>query len=290
MHESTDTLWRYMKLSTFLLLLEGKAWLPSVATLRSGDPLEGALDDDLHERLWNRFELREGPKRAIEWLSRNGGWEDEHPFANPGPIHARVYGKFLADDIAALRGAWCWFKSELESAGMWSVYGHQGIAVMTDRDRLRKALPKGKEFNIANIEYVDRRPSAEMNIRNILLGDPDLILQPYFFKAIEYQHEKEVRVVAHCPEGAKGVMITNIDPIELIREVVISPLLPEDEAEAIEKVIRLRPDAGRFSIRKSNLVVRSAASGIIRRINENSHGNRDDQIDLAALPNSLRRL
>jgi len=31
MSEDNDTLWRYMKLSTFLLLLEGKAWLPSVA-------------------------------------------------------------------------------------------------------------------------------------------------------------------------------------------------------------------------------------------------------------------
>ena len=33
MLEPTDTLWRYMKLSTFLLLLDGKAWLPSIATL-----------------------------------------------------------------------------------------------------------------------------------------------------------------------------------------------------------------------------------------------------------------
>jgi DNA repair photolyase len=51
MQDSPDTLWRYMKLSTFLLLLEGKAWFPSVASLRESDPLEAALGDEFHEKL-----------------------------------------------------------------------------------------------------------------------------------------------------------------------------------------------------------------------------------------------
>lgn len=146
MLESTDTLWRYMKLSTLLLLLEGKAWFPSVASLRAGDPLEAALSDDFHEKLWRQLEFQEGSDKAIEWLSKDSQWEDGHPIANASSMYAEVYGKFAADEIASLRAAWCWFKSELESAAMWPIYGHQGIAVMTDRDRLRKSLPSGKDF------------------------------------------------------------------------------------------------------------------------------------------------
>ena len=42
----SQRLWRYMKLSTLLLLLEGTAFLPSVATLRSGDAFEGISSVD----------------------------------------------------------------------------------------------------------------------------------------------------------------------------------------------------------------------------------------------------
>ena len=36
-------IWHYMKFSTLLLLLEGKAYFPSVAKLSATDPLEGQL-------------------------------------------------------------------------------------------------------------------------------------------------------------------------------------------------------------------------------------------------------
>src|SRR5713101_2020700 len=44
--DPTLTLWRYMKVSTFLVLLEGTAFFPSVATLKGVDPLEGHLHPD----------------------------------------------------------------------------------------------------------------------------------------------------------------------------------------------------------------------------------------------------
>src|SRR5947208_10696504 len=39
-------LWRYMKLSSLFLLLEGTSFFPSIATLRAADPLEGNLHPD----------------------------------------------------------------------------------------------------------------------------------------------------------------------------------------------------------------------------------------------------
>jgi hypothetical protein len=292
MLESTDTLWRYMKLSTFLLLLEGKAWFSSVASLRNIDPLEAALGDDFYKRLWNRLVAVGDDQPALAWISSNrkGNWPEGLPEEDVGPIHSEVYGKCVADDLAALRAAWCWFASDVESAAMWSVFGHQGVAVMTDRVRLGKALPPNKEFRIENMRYVDRRPCADQHIRNLLLDNPDLILHPYFLKAIEYRHEQEVRVVAHCPTGARGLMVTQIDPRLLIREVVISPLLPPDEAEAVEKIVRLRPDAGEFPIRRSNLATSEPASGFIRAMEEAIHGDSDSHIDTSSFPTALRNL
>jgi hypothetical protein len=292
MLEPTDTLWRYMKLSTFLLLLEGKAWFSSVAALRNIDPLEAALGDDFYERLWNRLVEVGNDESALEWISSNrkGNWPDGLPETDVGPIHSEVYGKCVADDLAGLRAAWCWFASDVESAAMWSVYGHQGVAVMTDRVRLGEALPANKEFRIENMNYVDRRPCADQHIRNFLWDNPDLILHPYFLKAIEYRHEQEVRVVAHCPEGAKGLMVTQIEPSRLIREVVISPLLPPDEAEAVEKIVRLRPDAGDFPVRRSNLATSATASSFIRAMEEAIHGDSDSNIDTSKIPQALRIL
>lgn len=292
MLESTDTLWRYMKLSTFLLLLEGKAWFPSVASLRGGDPLESALGDDFYERLWNRLEKLGHADAAVQWISGNRKVDppDLQMKSDFGLIRSKVFGKFVADDLAALRAAWCWFGSDLESAAMWTVYGHQGVAVMTDRSRFQDALPSGKQFRIEKMRYVDRRPCADSHIRNFLFDNPDLILHPYFLKAIEYRHEEEVRVVAHCPEGAKGLMVTNIDHARLIREVVISPLLPPDEAEAVERSVRLRPGLGDFQIRRSNLATSEPASGFIRALEESIHGDNDTHIDTSKLPPSLKNL
>lgn len=289
MLESTDTLWRYMKLSTFLLLLDGKAWFPSVASLRAGDPLEAALGDEFYDLLWNRLE-QEGPSDAIEWLSRACEWPDGHPYSDPGPICSPVYGKTLADEIARLRAVWCWFKSGIESAAMWSVYGHQGVAVMTDRERLRKALPDGKSFRIDDMMYVDRRGSAERNIKRIIRHQPDLILRPHFLKALEYQHEQEVRVAGHCPVGAKGVMVTGIQPELLIREVLISPLLPPAEAAAIERIVAQRFENPSFSVNRSSLTAETDGALFAESITEGHYGETDDHIDTTLLPPAFSNL
>lgn len=290
MLESTDTLWRYMKLSTFLLLLDGKAWFPSVASLRAGDPLEAALGDDFYDLMWSRLQQEEGESQAIEWISRDQDGPDGHPDPDVSPIHARVYGKTLADEIARLRAVWCWFSSGIESAAMWSVYGHRGVAVMTDRDRLIKALPLGKDFRIDKMTYVDRRGSAELNIRRIIIRQPDLILRPHFLKAVEYQHEQEVRVASHCPVGAKGVMVTGIQPELLIRKVLISPLLPPAEATAIERIVARRFEYPPFSVDRSSLTAETDGALFAEAITEGLYGTTDEHIDTTVLPKAFGAL
>ena len=275
-----------MKLSTFLLLLDGKAWFPSVASLRAGDPLEAALGNELYELLWNRLE-EDGDSDAIEWLSRDRDWPDGHPYTDPGPICSPIYGKTLADEIARLRAVWCWFKSGIESAAMWSVYGHQGVAIRTDRDRLERALPAGKGFRIDDMTYVDRRGSAERNISRIVKHQPDLILRPHFLKAVEYQHEQEVRVAGHCPAGAKGLMVTGIRTELLIREVLISPLLPPAEAAAIERIVAQRFENPTFTVKRSSLAAETDGALFAESITEGLYGDSDDRIDTTLLPSKF---
>src|SRR6266446_3805700 len=75
--DSNLRLWRYMKVSAFLALLQGTAFFPSVATLKLIDPLEG----DLHpEPDWLVGKLQVLSKSKYdelkEWLvSKGKEWE-----------------------------------------------------------------------------------------------------------------------------------------------------------------------------------------------------------------------
>jgi hypothetical protein len=240
-------LWRYMKLSTLLLLLDGKAFFPSVATLQNGDCLECICDPDT---AWLQNELSGDPTRyrmlrasIDEWLKKHG----------PGGVPSRPmyhYEEHYVEILRQQRAVWCWHNSEMESAAMWRIYGERGIAVKTDVASLKAALPTG-EFLIARIKYLMRDPQAPSFWHGWdRTNDPQLVLRPFLIKSAEYAHESEVRVVAFCQPRVPGWVIEGIDAKKLIKEVVVSRFLPHDEFCAIERSLRMRfgeifpPDAG----------------------------------------------
>lgn len=71
------TLWRYMKISTFFLLLEGVAFFPSVATLKTCDPLEGDLHPGPKWLVGKLQDLSEDTfDQLTKWLfSKGEDWE-----------------------------------------------------------------------------------------------------------------------------------------------------------------------------------------------------------------------
>jgi len=281
-----------MKLSTFWLLLEGKAWLPSIASLEAMDPLEGKLGYDFYQDLWNELDRQGLGSQTESWLRGNLDPAMQH-FLGLNPTSAnlsgRVVGEAFSEFLARRRAAWCWFRSDLESAAMWSIYGDRGIAVRTTIDQLAKAFPPGKEKIITDMIYVDRRPCAENSLQRLIHDSPDKLLRPYFLKVVEYKHEAEVRLVAHCPEGATGVLVTNIDVMELIQEVVISPLLPPEEAESIKSCLSKHCPDLLDKIKQSNLNGRSGTD-FADRITEELYGTTDDNMDLANLPAAMIKL
>jgi len=291
MLESTDTLWRYTKISTLLLLLEGKAWLPSVASLRADDPLEGALGEGFYPELWSELIKLDQHEETERWLNENLDSSARKLLAlNPrdAGLRTQILGQTYCEILARRRSAWCWFRSHIESSTMWSIYGNRGVAIMTDRHRLEEAMPRGKSFKIQEMAYVDRRPSSSRSIHNAFRHNPELIRKPYFLKAIEYEDEKEIRVVAHCPEGAHGVMLTDIDPVKLIREITISPLFPKAEADALISTLSQKlPSA---TITRSRLLPESESGNFIPSLIEGLFGSTDDNMNLEALPEPLRQL
>jgi hypothetical protein len=251
-------LFRYMKLSTLLLLIEGKAFFPSIASLCKDDPFEGKL---FCEDAWLMTELgalrgqdTEGKldcwlrDHANQWERKEIGSLDTSPSSR-----TKTLSRIFTRELKERRAAWCWFQNDLESGGMWSVYGHKGVAVRTNLNALKSALPSTRSFQVARMRYVDRRPSSE-NAFDAERNDRHLILRPHLLKAIEYKHENEIRVVTECPAKCGGVVVEQIGWRGLIEGIIISPLLPAQEAEAIKAMLEKYPWEKGVSIERSNLL------------------------------------
>lgn len=292
MLESTDTLWRFMKLSTLLMLLEkGKVWFPSVKALQEKDPFEGSLIDSHHVLLWGELCKQNIEQETEQWITKTLSESHRRMIQNDVndlSLKSRILTQAFTDAIASNRAAWCWFRSDIESAAMWSIYGHQGIALRTSREKIRRCLPQQKEFKFEEMNYVDRRSCSSMNLVGTLHLNSDLLLRPHLLKAVEYDYEKELRIVTRCPNGAPGIMVTNLNALDLVEEVIVSPLLPEAEVEAIQKSIqRIVPD---LSIKRSSLAGNNYPYGMAQRIEEVLHGYNDEAIEMDALPTFLRNL
>lgn len=289
---NSDPIWRYMKLSTFLLLLDGKVWLPSIATLQSMDPLEGRLGDGFHESLWAVLDHQGLRDETEKWLHESLDPSMQRMLGfNSGHYHltSRVLGSTYAAILARRRVAWCWFKSDLESAAMWSIYGNCGIAVRTSPEQLNQSFPAGKDKTIEKMIYVDRRPCTENSLQRLIHERPEAILRPYFMKAAEYKHEEEVRLVAHCPEGAAGILVSDIKIESLINEIVISPILPMGESDAIKAFLTDRAPHFEDKIKQSDLLGKSAPE-LVDRVNDVLYETTDYHIHTNKLPVSMRRL
>lgn len=254
--DRNPTLFRYIKLSTLLLLLEGKAFFPSIASLCKDDPFEGGLFCE-PEWLMTVIRRRQDSEGTLDkWLREKANcWEGAiiDSVETNSSFRSQRLSEIYIRELRDRRAAWCWFQDDLESAGMWSVYGHKGVAVRTSLNALKSALPSTRSFQVAPMRYVDRRSSSE-NRFDAEGNDSHFILRPHLLKAIEYKHENEVRVVAMCPAKCGGVLVEDINWRSLIEGIIISPLLPAQEAAAVKATLKKFPWQKSVSIKHSNLL------------------------------------
>lgn len=290
-------LWRYMKLSTLLLLLEGTAFFPSVATLRSGDPLEGALDSDFHPWLMRKLRDLGGEEASNEldsWLLKHTT-ESQRKFQElnkqDGWFNTQFFSDLYIQELSKRRAVWCWFYSSIESAGMWSVYGHGGIAVGTTLGALKAALPANRKFQMARILYHDRRPHSIERLNPESRDGDARTHRPHVVKGREYEHEREVRIATPCSSWEKGALVRDINWSPLVRTIIISPLLPYEEAKAVELFLKKHNWTNQPEIRRSTILGNIAGEEESRAsISERFRPLFDDYQEEPDLPSLMKEL
>jgi hypothetical protein len=289
-------LWRYMKFSTLLLLLEGKAYFPAVAKLSATDPLEGQLRINpiqLSSRLSSLAEqanfnhldnwLFEG---AAEWQQRHQKLNESDPLSNTTWFVNRYI-----EELRRRRAVWCWYNSDIESAAMWSVYGHAGIAVGSTIGALRTSLPGESAFQIARIFYNDPRPSAGNHLNPEKPDHLPYVHRPHLIKGREYEHEHEIRVVTRCYPEEEGRLVRNIAFGTLVKRLIISPILPHQEATAIERFLKSRDWLGpRPEISRSSLLPDDVSDGLVDSLDHAFDAELDATESGLGIPQQLRTL
>jgi hypothetical protein len=192
---------RYMKLSSFLMLICGRVFLPNLRKLQEIDAHEGGLPSYLFGKsyghhLRNLLEPHE--------VRLRGKAEGLAPPKEPNNSPNYDYFRFLADiwlaELAKRRSVWCWNRYEHESYALWQLYGQRGVCLHSTVGRVKRALEKVGPFRglVAAISYAlprrlffigeDTKPIESMT-------QPRFLERPYLYKEICYDFEKEVRFV-----------------------------------------------------------------------------------------------
>lgn len=143
----------------------------------------------------------------------------------------------------------CWYEADNESAAMWELYskGHQGIAILSTKDRLKESLESDQPF-CENVKYIDfLREKASIKTP----------LDVFLYKRTEFNYEQEYRAVlfklpqsdgcdngiprygsvekqAGFPEHGKDIPV---DPEVLIENLVLSPYAKPWYRELVEEVL-----------------------------------------------------
>jgi hypothetical protein len=158
------TLWRYMGLAQFLLLLEtGSLWLRRADQFE--DPLEGTLTD-----------------AEMEYLRSHDAASPDHQLS--------IFEGYLGATrlMRATAYASCWRADEGESMAMWGIYGKGGVtvAIKTTVGNLKQAISESlRRIFLGKVNYV--------NWRSAYFGNSPLGM--CFRKDSSYDYEKEVRAV-----------------------------------------------------------------------------------------------
>jgi hypothetical protein len=136
-------LMRYMKLSSFLLLLDGHLFIPTIRLLQSGDRLESRVPQELLRPNYGQ-KMRPIVERHEALLLRTTrSPKVQRP---EGSEHSGTTLSFLAkrwlDELALRRCVWCWNQSTDDLYALWKLYGERGVVVLSTVDRIREAFEK----------------------------------------------------------------------------------------------------------------------------------------------------
>ena len=226
----TAELWRYMRLSAFLMLLRGKVYVPTIAELRRGDPNEARMISKETKAYFANL-----PEPDGNWLLGHATEQENKIIEASGteaPQKARTFMRIWDRELAERRAVWCWHHADIESMALWHMYGREGVAIKTTPTRLKNAFDPAfvDTALIGRVCYVDHtRPDTSAHH----------FMRPYLLKQRCYEYENEVRIVfPRNSENPDGGRLLPVKPHELIGEVRISPHIPRSEAVEIRQSLK----------------------------------------------------
>jgi hypothetical protein len=248
---------RYMKASTFLLLLGGKVFIPTLSRLQSCDRLEALVPS----KVWSLYLHRPGvhPWETVrkfiadseEWLKSKADRNKPKVVREEGGHFNTDYLDFLSKiwlrELSIRRCVWCWNRFTEESHALWNLYGHRGVAVVSTLDQIDSALETARPLKglVGSIKYFlpkslfqrSEIPNKEELATMYSMWTVENLRRPYFYKDSGYKYEDEVRfmIAANARVVAeKGGALIDVDPKKLIKEILVSPQLPEDERRMLK--------------------------------------------------------
>jgi hypothetical protein len=240
---------RYVRLSTLLHYLSGRAFIPSLRLLRNLDPQEGLLAKEVYQAGYGSHHLKELLTKHQDWLCNQARGPKVVP--QGGQELSGVGFSFLAqvwlDELARRRSVWCWNIFEGHSNALWALYGSRGVAVHSTVGQVKRALGKAGPLRclIATVRY----PIANLYVQGAS-PEPTLkmvrglnLFRPYLFKNRAYRYEEEVRLVFGTDpdpvyedqtliKAKKGTLV-EIDGKSMVEGISVAPEIPPDEAELV---------------------------------------------------------
>jgi hypothetical protein len=206
---------------------------------------DGITENDFIYRIIPKDRLYKLFNNQQNVLLQPSKWED--PFENfilksPVQTASGQMGKFsFHDDFYGQ----CWTLHRASDA-MWRIYSPKkdAIRIRTTIDRLASSLSKTLgnwahvQCFIGKVNYLSEKHlkkfAASVFANNL---SPDALAQSLLVKRSAFQHEREVRLLYLEREPnvkhPKGLYRYNVDPHELIDQIMVDPRLPINKAEAL---------------------------------------------------------
>jgi hypothetical protein len=240
-------LWRYMSFGAFFLLLQqNKVFVPSLRKLQEADPKEMRIRQHSVDSMPDAFVHSEPFQKAREWLKAKHrsrtGFDLDHWTSFPNYHNPALIAEWI-EQLSVRRCAWCWFSPSkapahwMESMAMWNLYARNGVAIKTTLQHIKDSF-REQELNdvlVAGMEY------RRQGVPSALFANPEYAKRPFLFKSASYLSENEVRLVIQVNTAAvdSGLKV-NVDAKTLLEggEVIISPFVIPDEADALIQVAR----------------------------------------------------
>jgi hypothetical protein len=246
---------RYMKLSTLLLLLADRVFLPSLRCLQSHDKLEGLLPDtpsvyrDYGETLYPRI------KHCEDWLLQQAGEPKKIPAngSRRNAVRLSFLAKLWLEQLSIRRCVWCWNRHTGLSHALWKIYGQRGVALVSTVGEVMRAFPEEFQLRaiVSPVSYsIPRGLPIERFVDEVEKASSQMMREenlpfPYLFKEAGYRYEDEVRFVfgvhPNLLTDHPGILI-EIDGKSLVKNFVgdlwIAPDTPREEVGMIRALVK----------------------------------------------------